>query len=121
MQIYKTDTGFSIELSNIESLLISDLIANSYSGGVDWAVSESQYETTFGITLQHAQKLCIVFRSRWKESKSEFILLKQDEKDAIDRIFDYMLSKWDDGDFEAIANAKRSDAFSLLNTLTSVK
>ena len=120
MEIRRVADGMRYTLSFVdhELLLVSDMIGNSFSGSANWAVPDHAYENVFGISVERARQIFESARKQWKEQRSaEPIELDAKELRAIKIIFEHMLEKWDENDFQTIANAKKIEAMAISNTL----
>jgi hypothetical protein len=117
----KTQTSCELLLNDDELLLMCDMVGNSFSGAPDWVVPEQEYQDKFGIPFDRTAQLFNFIRSRWKERRcAEAIVLKKEEVSSIIKIIEYMLQKWDEGDFSTLADAQKRDAVQLLQELRQI-
>jgi hypothetical protein len=112
MQFQDAEDSKSCELlfADNELLLVSDMVGSSFSGGDDWVVSEQQYQTKFGITVERAAiiRFYQAPMERWTILRSGCSHDRRIEFN--NKSTEYMLSRWDDNDFQTITNAQKSTA-----------
>lgn len=113
MQILETKEKniFRVFFTDHESLLVSTLIGSSYSGADQWRVPLEDYEAKFDITHDHAEQLSDLIIDTYYEKKSQVpISLSRKELQAIRKMIEHMMNKWDEGDFSTLAGTEKSEA-----------
>jgi hypothetical protein len=104
------DDCYEVHLTERESLLASSMIGSSFSGGQHWRVAPESYESKFGITYDRANELFEMTRAQRGKHENQTIRLNRGDGQAIRRIVEHMMHKWDDADFRTIINADKAEA-----------